>query len=766
VLQRLRDWLDHRIGYRRFMEVMLLEHIPGGARWRYVWGSTLLFVFLIQLVTGVLLMTAYSPGDSTAWGSVYFIQYEMDFGWFIRGLHHFGSQTMVVLLGLHMLQVVIAGAHLPPREINWWLGLGLLGIVLGLSLTGYLLPWDQKGYWATQVATNISGTIPGVGTFLQRIIIGGPAYGHHTLTRFYTLHVGILPPLLIVVTILHLVAFRRHGVTVAADVEGDGMFWPEQAFRDLLVSLAIFGVMVFLVLNGHGHPVEGPVQTAGASDTAAAEDGLGALYERWAHAGREGRGANLDAPADPSRPYPARPEWYFLFLFELLKFFEGEQEILGTVVIPNGVAVLLFVLPLLGYGWMRPLGRVISVLVVVYLLGAVASLTFLALSDDSLNPVTAALLRRLAVWAVPAVAGFFLLYLALLGLLRRGRFRRFVYGLGIVVLAVAVAGIGYLAYTALHDQVPPLVTRFLEDRLWPAERKTPENVERFQSVEKFHKELEQANKQAERALVLAGRGIPAEGSVALLRHDPMRIFLSNCAACHSFGEFSPADFKTSAEGLKKEDFKASDLAGFGTEDWIYHFLLDPGAERFLGRSKKAKDRPRFTRMANFVGPLREKAKAKGQEDELKADFRRLAAWLATGPRGKPSEKSPHVAAYKLFTGKKYNCVRCHTFADSEGEENIPMLTGYGSADWLRLMLRAPGHPQMYGENNAMPAFREWDGLAGAALQQEYANLLKKDVKDVLFSNLSDRDREILSHYLAEEHRALFDGQPAMAARKE
>src|SRR5207244_12096058 len=118
-------------------------------------------VFSVQLDTGGRLTTAYSPGHTSAWPSVYFIQYEMDFGWFIRGLHHFGSQTMVVLLALHMLQVVIAGAHLPPREINWWLGLLLLGLVLALSLTGYLLPWDQKGYWATQVATNIAGHIPG-----------------------------------------------------------------------------------------------------------------------------------------------------------------------------------------------------------------------------------------------------------------------------------------------------------------------------------------------------------------------------------------------------------------------------------------------------------------------------------------------------------------------------------------------------------------------------------------------------------------------------
>src|SRR5436190_2607749 len=272
MLSKVLDWSDHRTGYRRLIEVLLIEHIPGGARWRYVWGSCLLFVFGVQLLTGVLLMTAYSPGDSTAWSSVYFIQYEMDFGWLIRGLHHFGSQAMVVLLGIHMLQVVIAGAHLPPREVNWWLGLALLGCVLGLSLTGYLLPWDQKGYWATQVATNIAGNLPGVGAWLQKIIVGGPAYGHHTLTRFYALHVGILLPLIVVLIIAHLAVFRRHGVTTSSDApphpalspagergrgegaqrsaayaegvvpptSGDGWFWPDQAFKDMVASILIF----------------------------------------------------------------------------------------------------------------------------------------------------------------------------------------------------------------------------------------------------------------------------------------------------------------------------------------------------------------------------------------------------------------------------------------------------------------------------------------------------------------------------------------------
>lgn len=366
------DWLDQRTGYRRFREFMLLEHIPGGAKWRYVWGSALAFVFLIQLITGVLLMFHYSPGEGTAWGSVYFIQYEMDFGWLIRGLHHFGSQTMVVLLGVHMLQVVIAGAHLPPREVNWWLGLALMGIILGLSLTGYLLPWDQKGFWATQVATNIASQVPLLGPFIQRILVGGSEYGHHTLTHFYALHVGVLPPLLIVLLILHVVVFRRHGVTAPRNASGHGMFWPDQAFRDMVVSMLVFGVMLGLVIYGHGNAIERPPD--------AEEPGL---YEQIARAGQWGRGAHLDAPADlQTEGYEARPEWYFLFLFQILKYFHGELILIGTVVIPFGVMLLLFILPLLGYGRMRAFGHFFGVMVVVALLISVAMLTYQAIDAD------------------------------------------------------------------------------------------------------------------------------------------------------------------------------------------------------------------------------------------------------------------------------------------------------------------------------------------------------------------------------------------------
>ncbi len=150
---RLLDWVEHRTGVAALLRKLLYEDIPGGARWRYVWGSVLVFLFIIQVLTGGLLMTVYAPSATTAWSSVWYIQTQMTLGWLIRGLHHFAAQALVVLMLVHVLQVLIAKAYRPPREFNWWFGVGLFHVVLALALTGYLLPWDQKGYWATKVAT-------------------------------------------------------------------------------------------------------------------------------------------------------------------------------------------------------------------------------------------------------------------------------------------------------------------------------------------------------------------------------------------------------------------------------------------------------------------------------------------------------------------------------------------------------------------------------------------------------------------------------------
>ncbi|MGC8639715.1 MAG: cytochrome b, partial [Isosphaeraceae bacterium] len=210
------DWVDDRIGYRALCRKYSGEIIPGGARWRYIFGTGIFSIFLIQAFTGLLMMTAYSPSTASAWGSVYYINNVMWMGWFIRGLHHFGASAVMVLVLLHLIQTLLAGAYRQPREFNWWLGLAMLVLVIGFGHTGYQLPWDQKGYWATKVATNIMSGVPVIGPYIKTIVVGGTEYGNQTLTRFYGLHVGILPVLMFLCLWAHVALARKHGLTTPA----------------------------------------------------------------------------------------------------------------------------------------------------------------------------------------------------------------------------------------------------------------------------------------------------------------------------------------------------------------------------------------------------------------------------------------------------------------------------------------------------------------------------------------------------------------------
>jgi ubiquinol-cytochrome c reductase cytochrome b subunit len=345
LFKRLSDWLESRTGYRGIVHEALEEPIPGGARWRYVFGSALTATFAIQLVTGLLLMTSYSPSSTTAWGSVFYITYGMSFGWFLRGVHHFGSQAMVVLLVLHLLQVVIAGAYRAPREVNWWFGVLLMLVTLGLSLTGYLLPWDQKGFWATNVATEIAGGTPVLGPQIQKFIVGGGEYGNQTLTRFYALHVFLLPLLLIVFVSAHVALFRKHGVTHPKETRGIiGKFWPEQMFLDVVASALVLAAIVGLVLYFHG--------------------------------------ADLDAPADPTGKYPARPEWYFLSLFQFLKKLSGKYETLGALGVPGAIMTVMLLLPLFDRVFPKRLAHFLACAFIFSVVGGAVYLTVDAIRED------------------------------------------------------------------------------------------------------------------------------------------------------------------------------------------------------------------------------------------------------------------------------------------------------------------------------------------------------------------------------------------------
>lgn len=346
-MKSLLDWLDHRTGYKLLVHEALNEPIPGGARWRYITGSMLTFAFVVQVITGFALWTAYSPSTQTAWESVYYIQHVMACGWLVRGIHHFAAQAMMVLLGLHFLQVVWDGAYRAPREVNFWLGLVLMLIVIGLSLTGYLLPWDQKGYYATKVATNIAGSSPVIGPQLQQLAQGGPAYGHLTLTRFFALHAGLLPALLTVFLGLHVYVFRRHGITVVHSAKGKpaDTFWPKQVLFDAVGCLLALGVVLYFALT---------------------------------------RDVELTAPADPGEDFPARPEWYFLFLFRFLEFpaISKLGVPFGAIYVPTALMIIIILMPLIAK---LRFGHYFNRAFLVTMLAAVGVLTGMTIYEDGHN---------------------------------------------------------------------------------------------------------------------------------------------------------------------------------------------------------------------------------------------------------------------------------------------------------------------------------------------------------------------------------------------
>jgi quinol-cytochrome oxidoreductase complex cytochrome b subunit/mono/diheme cytochrome c family protein len=796
VFARLRNWLDNRTGYRKLIQALLLEHVPGGAKWRYVWGSCLAFVFMLQVVTGLLLMTAYSPGDTSAWGSVYFIQYEMEFGWLIRGLHHFGSQAMVVLLGIHMLQVVIAGAHLAPREINWWLGLALMGLVLAMSLTGYLLPWDQKGYWATQVATSIAGGIPGIGGFLRTVVVGGPEYGNHTLTRFYALHVGVIPALIVVLLIAHIAVFRRHGVTAPKDAEGEGLFWPDQAFKDMVACMIIFGIMLAIVIwGGQGNAVD-PAAFQRALPEAGAAPPEPDWWQRLTLGGRDGRGANLDAPADPGSSYPARPEWYFLFLFQLLKYFPGDQILIGTVVIPNGVGLLLFLLPLFGIGRLRTFGHIFGVIVVVSLLSSVASLTCLALADDMAHPLERRLLTLLAHYAIPATGGFFLLYLAMLAVMAKGSTRRFVSFAGGLIALLLVAGNGSLIYGAMNDALPPPVWGVLEDqRAAQTSEQMRQEQEATVRAEGFRHQMERAEGEARRAVEVAAAGIPAEGAVLLLQRDPKtqgpKLFKQYCGVCHSYNlRDGYDDFH---EPKDKASFSAGDLAGFASKKWIHGLLTTPDDARYFGKTKFNEGT-----MVDWVGnawgddPVKLKKENQKKFEKVDEKFRNIAAWLGSQPKAPPQKSAP-AEMLKGWQSFKKDCMRCHGFAGEGGTSATrgPDLTGYGSAAWLRLMITDPHDPLRYGRAvkrtlNAMSLFRDKEGLTwdrellhlerqrerlleplvkADAPEKQIEDARKKIAAATQVTQMTAVERELIIRWMTGDYRVVFGGAPITGPKK-
>jgi ubiquinol-cytochrome c reductase cytochrome b subunit len=536
------DWLDARLGHRQLFRRALDEPVPGGSRWAYVFGSALVVLLALQALTGIALASYYSPSTTDAWGSVYFIQHHVAWGWFLRGMHHYGASAMVVLLFAHLLQTVWFGAFKSPRELNWLAGFFLLQLVLGMALTGYLLPWDQKGYWATQVATSIAGTVPLVGDGLQALLVGGQSYGNLTLTRFYALHVLVLPLLLGGLLLLHLYLFRRHGLTPPPRLPLEEQkrraqpFFPNQLLKDVLFSAAVVGIIAYLTYRS--------------------------------------RGAPLEAPADPASGYLARPEWYFLPLFQLLKYFEGRAEVMGTVVIPSLAMGFIALLPFL-YALLRRktrrahalmAGAVTAGLLGTVLLGALAlyedaeSAAFADMSKKARDE--AALAQRLAQQGVP-VEGPLFLY----------RNDAQVWGERVFMKHCRAC------HTACEQQ-PYKGDVCLEGyatRPWlRAFLRKPQSPHFFGNTQIDEMDAYEGSEEQLNALVefLYGQG-EREGVDVALASEGQKLFVSEgCEACHALDGRGTGD--------------APDLKGYASTGWLTAFIRAPDASRFYGKLNKMK----------------------------------------------------------------------------------------------------------------------------------------------------------------------------------
>jgi ubiquinol-cytochrome c reductase cytochrome b subunit len=319
-LHDLAEWLDARTGWRRGRAHLLDEPIAPGVGWWFVTGSVVLMLLAVQFVTGVVLAMYYVPSPDHAYDSIRFVTERVVFGSLLRDLHFFGASFIVVAAVIHMLRVVALGSYKKPRELTWVTGVVLLLVILAFALSGYLLPWDQKAYWATTVTINIARSGP-MGELVAGVLKGGESLGALTLVRWYAAHVFLLPAALIGLVLAHVYLMRRHGISgPVTPVPGEPKpFYPYHALKDTLAGAVVFALLL----------------TCAAAFA-----------------------APLDPIADPTdATFVPRPEWYFLSLFELLKYFPGPLEPLATMVLPALVVGGLLLLPFLDRGSERRLVR-------------------------------------------------------------------------------------------------------------------------------------------------------------------------------------------------------------------------------------------------------------------------------------------------------------------------------------------------------------------------------------------------------------------------
>ncbi|MDB4955547.1 MAG: Cytochrome b/b6 domain protein [Myxococcales bacterium] len=340
---KLKQWFAARTGFGAGTTALVV----GGPSFAYVFGWVLALMLAVEAVTGTALAAFYSPSTTNAWASVAYIQDQMSLGWLVRGLHYHGASALVIISGMHLVQTAFYGAYKKPRELTWWLGIVLLLLILGFAISGFVLRWDQAGYWANRVEIGIAASTPVVGPLIRKLVIGGNEYGNLTLTRFYALHIVVLPGIGMLCAIGHVFLARRQGVTALRPGPSVPR-WPAQTVRNVTVMAAAFACLVGFTVARHG--------------------------------------ADLAAPADPAAAYDARPLWYFRWLFEL-RHLAGSAETIAALVAPAIVLGFLAGLPMLDRGSdLSPRKRLPWVAGSFALFGLIGVLTLASFASDAADP--------------------------------------------------------------------------------------------------------------------------------------------------------------------------------------------------------------------------------------------------------------------------------------------------------------------------------------------------------------------------------------------
>ncbi len=339
------EWLEDRLGLSALGRLAEKKEVPlhRHAVWYYLGGMTL-FLFAIQIATGVLLLFYYRPSAGEAYESVQFLMTEVHFGWLIRSTHAWAANLMIVALFVHLFSVFLLRAYRAPRDLTWYTGMGLFALTLAFGFTGYLLPWNQLAYFATRVGTQIVGIVPWIGDALLRVARGGDDVTGATLTRFYAIHAAVLPVVVALLMGVHVYLVQKHGMSIPAGVEREGgskrslPFVPSFLLRDLVGWLGALAIVA----------------------------ALAAYFP-----------AELGEKADPFAPAPAgiKPEWYFMFMFQTLKYLPPhilgiEGEVIGVMAFA-AAGLFLFLLPVFdrrrGKGEPNPLITWIAVGIIVYM---------------------------------------------------------------------------------------------------------------------------------------------------------------------------------------------------------------------------------------------------------------------------------------------------------------------------------------------------------------------------------------------------------------